>query len=54
MENVEKRSSVPLGHKIAYGAGMLGNQMFPAALGVFMVVLVKGEPGTLILGPERP
>lgn len=28
--------------KVAYGAGMLGNQMFPAALGVFMVVLVQG------------
>ncbi len=28
--------------KIAYGIGMLGNQMFPAALGIFMVVLVKG------------
>lgn len=42
MENVEMRRSVPLGHKIAYGAGMLGNQMFPAALGVFMVVLVQG------------
>jgi GPH family glycoside/pentoside/hexuronide:cation symporter len=27
---------------VAYGTGMLGNQMFPAALGVFMVVLVKG------------
>jgi GPH family glycoside/pentoside/hexuronide:cation symporter len=35
-------SFVPLGQKIAYGIGMLGNQMFPAALGVFMVVLVKG------------
>ncbi len=33
---------VPFGQKVAYGAGMLGNQMFPAALGVFMVVLVKG------------
>jgi GPH family glycoside/pentoside/hexuronide:cation symporter len=33
---------VPLGQKIAYGVGMLGNQMFPAVLGVFMVVLVKG------------
>ncbi|MEM7682777.1 MAG: MFS transporter [Planctomycetota bacterium] len=32
---------VPLGQKIAFGAGMLGNQMFPAALGVFMVVLVQ-------------
>ncbi len=33
---------VPMGQKIAYGIGMLGNQMFPAALGVFMVVLVEG------------
>ncbi len=33
---------VPFGQKVAYGVGMLGNQMFPAALGVFMVVLVKG------------
>lgn len=33
---------IPLGQKIAFGLGMLGNQMFPAALGVFMVVLVKG------------
>ena len=33
---------VPMGQKIAYGIGMLGNQLFPAALGVFMVVLVKG------------
>lgn len=36
------RKFVPLGQKVAYGIGMLGNQMFPAALGVFMVVLVKG------------
>lgn len=35
-------TSVPFGQKVAYGVGMLGNQMFPAALGVFMVVLVKG------------
>ena len=33
---------IPLGQKIAYGAGMLGNQMFPAALAIFMVVLVQG------------
>ena len=36
------RAYVPFGQKVAYGIGMLGNQMFPAALGVFMVVLVKG------------
>jgi len=34
--------SIPLGQKIAFGAGMLGNQLFPAALSIFMVVLVKG------------
>ncbi len=33
---------IPLGQKIAFGAGMLGNQMFPAALSIFMVVLVQG------------
>ena len=32
---------VPFGHKIAFGLGMLANQMFPAALGIFMVVLVQ-------------
>lgn len=33
---------IPLAQKIAFGIGMLGNQMFPAALSIFMVVLVKG------------
>lgn len=33
---------IPLNQKIAFGLGMLGNQMFPAALSIFMVVLVKG------------
>jgi GPH family glycoside/pentoside/hexuronide:cation symporter len=32
---------VPAGQKIAFGIGMLANQMFPAALGIFMVILVK-------------
>ena len=38
---------VPFGHKVAFGLGMLANQMFPAALGIFMVVLVQdmGFPG---------
>ncbi|MFO7810515.1 MAG: MFS transporter [Candidatus Delongbacteria bacterium] len=38
---------VPMGKKIAFGVGMLANQMFPAALGIFMVVLVQdlGFPG---------
>ncbi len=30
-----------MGQKIAFGLGMLANQMFPAALGIFMVVLVQ-------------
>jgi len=34
-------SKVPLVQKIAFGIGMLGNQMFPAALGIFMVVLIQ-------------
>jgi len=40
-------NQVPLGQKIAFGLGMLANQMFPATLGIFMVVLVKnlGFPG---------
>ncbi len=32
---------VPMKQKIAFGMGMLANQMFPAALGIFMVVLVQ-------------
>ena len=42
MQDTRRQSRVPLIEKIAYGAGMLGNQMFPAALGIFMVVLVQG------------
>ncbi|MBT4678903.1 MAG: MFS transporter [Flavobacterium sp.] len=30
-----------MGQKIAFGFGMLANQMFPAILGIFMVVLVE-------------
>ena len=38
--NVSK-GKVPFGQKVAFGLGMLANQMFPAALGIFMVVLVE-------------
>jgi len=34
-------AKVPFGQKVAFGFGMLANQMFPAALGVFMIVLVQ-------------
>ena len=41
------QDKVPFGQKIAFGIGMLANQMFPAVLGIFMVVLVQdlGFPG---------
>ncbi len=40
-------AKVPFGQKVAFGVGMLANQMFPAVLGIFMVVLVQdlGFPG---------
>ncbi len=40
-------TKVPFGQKVAFGIGMLANQMFPAVLGIFMVVLVQdlGFPG---------
>ncbi len=36
-----EKDRIPLGQKIAFGVGMLANQMFPAALGIFMVILVQ-------------
>ena len=42
MENQTVTSKkVPMSQKIAFGVGMLANQMFPAALGVFIIVLVQ-------------
>ena len=41
MGNNTLKSSVGMGQKIAFGFGMLANQMFPAALGVFIIVLVQ-------------
>lgn len=40
-------TKVPFGQKVAFGIGMLANQMFPAAMAIFMVVLVQdlGFPG---------
>tara|TARA_R110002111_G_scaffold79504_3_gene125920 strand:+ start:3332 stop:4741 length:1410 start_codon:yes stop_codon:yes gene_type:complete len=40
-------NKVSLGQKIAFGVGMLANQMFPAVIGIFIVVLVQdlGFPG---------
>ena len=33
--------SVPMGQKIAFGLGMLANQLFPALLSIFIVVLIQ-------------
>ena len=46
-ESSPPSARVPLRDKIAFGVGMLANQMFPAVLGIFMVVLVQdlGFPG---------
>ena len=38
---IASRKKVPLNQKIAFGIGMFANQMFPAILGIFMVVLVQ-------------
>ena len=42
MNNVEEiNKSVPMGQKIAFGLGMLANQLFPALLSIFIVVLIQ-------------
>lgn len=43
------KNKVPFGQKVAFGLGMLANQMFPAVLGIFMVVLIEnlGFPGVM-------
>jgi glycoside/pentoside/hexuronide:cation symporter, GPH family len=52
MSNTNSTSSgkVPMGQKIAFGLGMLANQMFPAMIGIFTVVLVEklGFSGLLL------
>jgi GPH family glycoside/pentoside/hexuronide:cation symporter len=44
---MSKTNKVAFGQKVAFGVGMFANQMFPAVLGIFMVVLVQdlGFPG---------
>jgi glycoside/pentoside/hexuronide:cation symporter, GPH family len=50
MSNSSNSTKVPMGQKIAFGLGMLANQMFPAALGIFTVILVEklGFSGLLL------
>jgi GPH family glycoside/pentoside/hexuronide:cation symporter len=45
-----EHGKVPFGQKLAFGLGMLANQMFPAILGIFMVVLIQnlGFPGWML------
>lgn len=42
-----QKRQVTMTEKVAFGLGMLANQLFPAALGIFMVILVQnlGFPG---------
>lgn len=49
-EQLLKKGKVPFGQKVAFGIGMLANQMFPAVLGIFTVVLVEnlGFPGWML------
>jgi len=49
-EKTVSNGKVPMGQKIAFGLGMLANQMFPAVLGIFIVVLVEklGFSGLLL------
>ena len=37
----KENNSVGIMQKIAFGIGMLGNQMFPASLGIFIVILIQ-------------
>ncbi len=48
--NSNSNMKVPMGQKIAFGLGMLANQMFPAMIGIFTVVLVEklGFSGLLL------
>lgn len=48
--NSTPSGKVPLGQKIAFGLGMLANQMFPAMIGIFTVVLIEniGFSGLLL------
>ncbi len=49
-QNPTPNLKVPMGQKIAFGLGMLANQMFPAMIGIFTVVLVEklGFSGLLL------
>lgn len=50
MSHVTTTNKVPFSQKLAFGLGMLANQLFPAMLGIFMVILIDklGFPGWMV------
>ena len=40
-QHIQQNEKIPMSQKIVFGIGMLANQLFPAALGIFMVILVQ-------------
>lgn len=44
------QNTVPFSQKLAFGLGMLANQLFPAMLGIFIVILIDklGFPGWML------
>ena len=44
------QNKVPFSQKLAFGLGMLANQLFPAMLGIFIVILIDklGFPGWML------
>ena len=47
---MQNQNTVPFGQKLAFGLGMLANQLFPAMLGIFIVILIDklGFPGWML------
>lgn len=49
-QSATSSNTVPFGQKVAFGLGMLANQLFPAMLGIFIVILIDklGFPGWMV------
>jgi glycoside/pentoside/hexuronide:cation symporter, GPH family len=50
MSHIVSTGKVPFSQKLAFGLGMLANQLFPAMLGIFIVILIDklGFPGWML------
>ena len=50
MSTIVATHKVPFSQKLAFGLGMLANQLFPAMLGIFIVILIDklGFPGWML------